>query len=197
MIVVDVETSGTNPETCSLLSIGAVDFSDPRNTFYAECRLFDGAEVSEKALEVNGFTHAQITDVSKPSEAEIMKQFVFWVSRISDRTVAGQNVGFDLGFLSAAAARAGIEISFGHRSVDLHSLCYARHLTLKKQVVLKGSRSNLSLDAVLVFVGLPEEPKPHHGLVGAKMEAEAFSRLLFARGLFSEFASYAVPSYLE
>ena len=56
MIVVDVETSGLDDEKNSLLSIGAVDFYNPKNQFYGECRVREGAEVNPEALEVNGFT---------------------------------------------------------------------------------------------------------------------------------------------
>ena len=34
MIVVDMESSGVEPHKYSLLSVGAVDFTNPDNTFY-------------------------------------------------------------------------------------------------------------------------------------------------------------------
>ena len=43
MIVVDVETSGMDAYKHSLLSIGAVDFENPVERFYEECRIWDGA----------------------------------------------------------------------------------------------------------------------------------------------------------
>jgi len=42
MVVVDVETSGLDPQKYAMLSIGAVDFENPERQFYAECRAFDG-----------------------------------------------------------------------------------------------------------------------------------------------------------
>jgi hypothetical protein len=56
----------------------------------------------------------------------------------------------------------------------------------------KNDRSDLSLDTILKYVGLPEEPKPHIGLNGAKYEAECFSRLLYGKNLLPEFAKYPV-----
>ena len=56
MIIIDVETTGLDPERCSLVSIGAVDFSCPERQFYGECQAWDGAEVSADALAINGFT---------------------------------------------------------------------------------------------------------------------------------------------
>lgn len=57
---------------------------------------------------------------------------------------------------------------FGHRSVDLHSVAFAK---LGK---------SLSLDGILQAVGLQPEPKPHNALTGARLERDAF-KLLLAR----------------
>ena len=48
MIIIDVETTGLDPKKYSIVSIGAVDFKKPMRTFYEECRIWDGAEVSEE-----------------------------------------------------------------------------------------------------------------------------------------------------
>ena len=56
MIVLDVETSGTDPNKHSILSLGALDLSNPSNQFYGECRAFEGAHLEEEAFAVNGFT---------------------------------------------------------------------------------------------------------------------------------------------
>ena len=42
MIVLDTESTGLNPLTDSILSIGAIDLNDPTNQFYDECRIWDG-----------------------------------------------------------------------------------------------------------------------------------------------------------
>ena len=54
MIVVDIETSGTSPYKHSILSIGAVDFSNPERQFYQECQIEKDKEYTEEALNVNG-----------------------------------------------------------------------------------------------------------------------------------------------
>ena len=46
------------------------------------------------------------------------------------------------------------------------------------------------------YVGLPEEPKPHKGINGAKFEAEAMSRLIYGRGLLKEFDCFEIPKEL-
>jgi transposase InsO family protein len=60
------------------------------------------------------------------------------------------------------------------------------------EIPRKNDRSDLSLGTILHYLGLPEEPKPHHALNGAKYEAEAFSRILYGKNLLSEFAQYSI-----
>ena len=65
MIILDIEASGTNYEKHSIVSIGAFDFDNPSNRFYEECRVWDGANIDEDALEVKGFTEAELRDPNK------------------------------------------------------------------------------------------------------------------------------------
>ncbi len=199
MIVVDTETTGLYPEKHSIVSIGAVFFSEPVShpLFYEECRIWDGAEVSKAALAVNGFTEEEIRDPRKQSLGDLVRHFLKWVEDIPFRTIAGENPSFDRGFLENSCERHGIAWAFGHRTVDLHSLCFAHHLERGSMPAIKNGRSDLSTDKILRYVGLPEEPKPHHALVGAKMEAEAFSRLIYGHGLLDQFQHFPVPAYLQ
>lgn len=43
MIILDVETTGTDPSIHSLVSIGAVDFNNPDTRFMEECLVWSGA----------------------------------------------------------------------------------------------------------------------------------------------------------
>lgn len=83
--------------------------------------------------------------------------------------------------------------------IDLHSVSYTKHLELGMldEIPMKDGVSDLKADATYHFVGIPEEPKPHHALKGAKWEAEAFSRLLHGTSLFPEFLHLSVPGYLR
>jgi len=202
MIVVDVETTGLRPEKNSIVSIGAIDFSNPQNQFYQECRIWEGAEISDQALKVNGFTKEEITNPDKPSLEETVFKFIEWTKNIEDQTLAGHNVWFDALFLRDALNRAkvkgySLEERFGSRNVDLHSECYAHHLKKGINPPKKNERTDLNLDKVLLYVGLLEEPNPHNALTGAKMEAEAFSRFFFGKALFEEFEKYSIPNYLK
>ena len=196
MIVVDVETTGLDPRKHSIVSIGAVDFSNPKNQFYQECQIWDGAEVTQEALEVNGFSEEEVRDPHKKTLEEIAKEFFKWMERLPDKTLAGQDPSFDKGFLKALAERHGIEWKLGRRTVDLHSICYFHHLKKGVTPPTKEDRTALNLDKIANYVGLPDEPKPHNALTGAKVEAEAFSRFIFGKPLLEEFKKFPIPAHL-
>lgn len=196
MLIVDVEASGTEAWKHSIVSIGALDSQDPSNRFYAECRVWEGAHIMDEALKVNGFSREQITDQKKPTEAEIIHEFLHWSEGLADRTLAGQNVSFDRDFIKYAAERAGhTDWPFAYRTIDTHTLCYMHMIErgIRPPFDSKHKRSALNLDAVMNYCGIPDEPDPHNALTGALSHAEVISRLLYDRKLLPEFEQYAVP----
>lgn len=194
MIIIDVEASGTEAHKHSIVSLGALDFANPTNRFYEECRIWDGAHIMDGALEVNGFTKEQITDPNKQSEADLVHTFLHWSEGVEERTFAGQNVSFDRDFVRYAAERAGhTEWPFAYRTVDTHTLCYMHMISRGLRPPIAHRRSALDLDAVLNYCGIPEEPTPHNALTGALSHAEVVSRLLYGRKLLPEFAEYEIP----
>ena len=195
MIVVDVETTGTNPKIHSIVSVGAVDFAQPDRQFYRECRIFDGAQVEAAALAVNGFTLEQVTDANKQSLEQTIAEFIAWCSPVANRTLAGHNTAFDHDFLQSSAERYNLAYRFGYRVLDLHSFCWMHMARCGQTQLTRNGLSSLGSDAILRYTGLPEEPKPHNGLVGAKMEAEAFCRLAYGRPLLDEFKIHPLPAY--
>lgn len=193
MLVIDAEFTGLDPRAHSIVSIGAVDFNDPERQFYGECRIWDGAHIMPEALAVNGFTEEQVRDPKKQSLEELAQSFHRWIEQSNDRTLAGQNVALDRDFLNESFRRAGLEFRFAHRNVDSHSVAYAYFAKKGMPLPKKDDyQSALSLDKILTILGLPPEPKPHIALNGAKLEAEAFSRLMFEKNLLPEFAQYPI-----
>lgn len=194
MIVVDVEATGTDYAKHSIVSLGALEFENPSNRVYLECRIWDGAHISDEALAVCGYTREEVVDKNKMTEGELIRNFLGWMSGIEDRTLAGQNVSFDRDFLRAAALREHLEWPFAHRTIDTHTLAYM-HMTLKGlSVPHEKHHSALNLDAVLNYVGIPDEPEPHNALTGALSHAEVISRLLFNKPLLDEFQTYPLPA---
>tara|TARA_B100000745_G_scaffold89693_1_gene56354 strand:+ start:981 stop:1574 length:594 start_codon:yes stop_codon:yes gene_type:complete len=195
MLVIDIEGSGTEYQKHSIVSIGAIDMENSERQFYGECRIWDGAHIMEGALEVNGFTEAEITDPAKKSEADLVKEFIEWTEEMSDRTLAGQNVSYDRDMLKAASERAGLPWNLAYRSIDTHSLCWMHMVKrgLVPPIDPQHKRSALNLDAILNYCGIPDEPTPHNALTGAKSHAEVISRLLDDKKLLPEFASFEIP----
>lgn len=195
MLIVDTECSGLRPDRHSILSIGALDFRNPENRFYGECRIWAGAEIMEEALAVNGFTEAEATDMNKQSEAELMTAFLDWTQNLPERTLTGQNVSYDRGMLTAAAERAGINWNLAYRTVDVHTLAWMHVIQSNgvPPVDEKHKRSKLNSKAILNYCGLPKEPDPHNALTGALWHAEVTARLLYDKKLLPEFAEFEIP----
>ena len=195
MIIIDIEASGTNYEKHSIVSIGALDFDNPENRFYGECRIWDGAHIMDGALEVNGFTKEQILDSNKQSEAELVTAFMEWSQHMSDRTLTGQNVSFDRDMLKHACDRANIPWDLAHRTIDTHTLCFMHMIKrgLTPPIDPQHRRSALNLDAILNYCGIPDEPEPHNALTGALSHAEVTSRLLYDKKLLPEFSQFEIP----
>ena len=198
MIVVDVETTGFSPSRHGIISIGAIEFEKPQNQFYSECRIDTKTAVDEQALAVNGFTLKAITDLSKPSLAEIIRKFSEWIERIPDKTIGGHNTIFDVGMLRAAFRKAKLDFDFAYQSIDMHNLAYMHMKRGRAQIPInKFGFFSIKANGVFEYVGLPDEPTPHNALVGAKMEAEAMSRLIHGQNLLAEFKQFSLPNYLN
>ena len=195
MIVLDVEASGVNYEKHSIVSIGALDFDNPNDQFYDECRVWDGAQIDPEALEVNGFTKEELLDTKKKTEAEIVRAFIAWVQSKRDWTIVGQNPSFDRDFIRAAAARAHIDFPLAYRTIDTHTLAYMHMVKhgITPPFDKEKHRTSLNLDAVLNYVGIPEEPSPHNALTGALSHAEVTARLLYDKQLLPEFDQFPIP----
>lgn len=195
MLILDIEASGTNYEKHSIVSIGAVDFEHPEDRFYGECRIWEGAHIMDGALEVNGFTEAEITDLSKATESELVKDFLAWTEHLTDRTLTGQNVSFDRDMLKAGAERAGFNWDLAYRTLDTHTMCWMHIIKrgLTPPIDEEHRRSALNLDAVLNYCGIPSEPDPHNALTGALCHAEVTARLLYDKKLLPEFEQFEIP----
>ena len=155
MIVLDIETTGTDPQRHSIVEVGAIDFENPGNYFNERCSIWEGAEINFKALEINGLTLNEIQSKSILTQKELISKFIIWMDKIEDKTIAGQNVDFDINFLNESAARCGLTFSLGKRKVDQHSIVYAHFL--------KSSRDRASasyLAPLIALCGFGSEGNP-------------------------------------
>ena len=195
MIIVDVEMTGTDVRYHGIVSVGAIDLCNSAEQFYEECRVFSTEHIMEDALEVNGFTHEDITDPTKQDEGELISHFLVWAGERSDHTLAGHNPYFDLSFLKAAAFRNDLNWTLADRTIDLHSVCYAHMIWTGTVPPVEKHRSGITSDLVFQYTGIPAEPHPHNALNGALWEAEALYRLLYGVPLLDQFHPYPVTTH--
>lgn len=198
MIVLDIETTGLDPEENGIVSIGALDINNPDDYFYEECRIREGERIDPNALEVNGFSVEECRDKNRQSTRELLQHFEAWISTRTIKMIGGLHVAsFDVPFLNKKASQVGLRMRLHKRSIDLHSIAYAKMHTLGKVVPMTDGWSVMDTDFIHPFCGLPKEPKPHNGLNGAKWEAESIYRLVHGKSLLKEFSRYPVPDYLS
>ena len=120
-VVVDVETGGFNNQTDALLEIAAViiDMEDdgtlvPGETVNSYVTPFAGSNIDPKALEVTGIDLNHPLRVTMEENAALGKIFTPIRKQIkatgcTRAILVGHNAHFDLGFVHAAAERAGIK----------------------------------------------------------------------------------------
>jgi DNA polymerase III epsilon subunit-like protein len=193
MIILDVETSGIDINKNSILSIGALDFTNPEKEFYGECKVWKGAHINSDSLKVNGFTEEDTVDSDKQTDTELVRKFIDWAMNCSNHTFAGQNPSFDRDFLHMASLRAHFDWPFTSRTIDQHTLCYMHMIKRGITPPVAKGRTDLNSDKIMEYVGIPAEIHPHNALNGAKIAAEAISRLLYDKNLLPEFKEYPIP----
>ena len=181
MIVIDIETTGTNPNKHAILSIGAINFKKTKNQFYGECRISKDVSIDNKALKINGFLKKDILSKQKQSLKSLLMEFSKWIDKQNtDNIMMGHNIHFDYEFLKVAYFKNKLTFPFTYRLVDLHSIAFYKSL---KNNNLENI-DFLSLNKILQSISLPKDKTPHNALERAKMEIEAFYKLIYNKSAF-------------
>lgn len=120
-VVVDVETGGFNARTDALLEIAAVTlhmddrgYLDIADSIAFHVQPFEGANIESAALEVNGIDPHHPLRPALPEREALTRVFrevrqAVRASGCKRAVLVGHNAHFDLGFLNAAVARAGVK----------------------------------------------------------------------------------------
>ncbi len=153
LVVVDVETSGTDPKLADLLEIGAVKLKGGKITDRWSTLVDPGRPIV--GHQMHGITDKDVKGAPKPQEAA--RQFLAFAG---DSTLVGHNVGFDLGFLEEALGD-GYRFEAGR---------YFDTLTLARESFPGGSESYKLADLAR-FLGV-EMPATHRALPDAEATAE-------------------------
>lgn len=179
-VVVDVETGGFNEVTDALLQIAAVLLDiDEKGRLYCvdtiSCHVnpFEGANLDPKSMQVNGIDVDHPFRLALDEKQALPKIFKPVRNALKNQgcnkaILVGHNAHFDLNFINAAAARAGIKRNPFHPfstfdTVSLAGLAYG-------QTVLARSIRSAGLDW--------DSSEAHTAVYDAEMTATLFCKIV-------------------
>jgi DNA polymerase-3 subunit epsilon len=196
MIVIDLETSGTDLVNCGIWQIGAVDFEDPKRIFLEEGHIDDKDKVSKEAMNIIGKTEKEIREKNKRSQKQLLKNFFKWCGKSKIKNYMCENPQFDVAFLETKARKYHLKFPFHYRAFDLHSIAQARILNISGKILVKKGHSAGFRD-IIKFCGMKDERKFHNALEDAKLTAECFSRIFYGKNMIKEYDRFKIPNYLK
>lgn len=208
-IVVDIETSGLDLVKSGIWQIGAVDLNTMEE-FLEEARIDEEDLIEEGALKVTGKTEEELRDKNKQSQKELIKKFMNWVGPRKMKNFVCHHPHWDIGWIIVRLKKYCLDSKFDHKSFDTHTIAQVKFFELNGKFLTKeNNNSNMSLRNVLKLCGIQDtrremrkeeifiEGKPHNALEDAKLTAECFSRLVFGKNLFEEYAKFKIPQELR
>ena len=166
-IVLDTETTGTDPAGDRIVEIGCVEllnYIPTGRTFHVYVN--PQRPMSQGAFEVHGLSDSFLAD--KPVFAAVAPEFLEFVR---DARLVIHNAAFDLGFLNAELGRCGHPTFEPSRAACTLSLARRKH---------PGAAN--SLDALCSRYGIDNSRRTKHGaLLDAEILAEVYIELIGGR----------------
>lgn len=163
-IIFDTETTGLDPQSGDrLVEIGCIEMVNRVTTGQTFHAYFNPDRSMPAAAEaIHGLSDVFLAD--KPRFAERAGEVLEFMG---DSPLVAHNAGFDLGFLNAELAIAGIEPVPSDRIIDTVALARVRHPGAK-----------LSLDALCTRYGIDRSHRTKHGaLLDAELLAQVYVEL--------------------
>ncbi len=155
IVALDVETTGLDPSSDSIIEIGAVRFSGRRVEAEWSTLVNPNRLIPPLITQLTGITNEMVRNA--PPVQSIIKAFEDF---IGDSPVLGHSVGFDLAFLE----RVGLQVY--SQVIDTYELA----------AVLLPTASRYSLGALGQLLGIPF-PARHRALDDARLTHAVFTRL--------------------
>ena len=161
-VVVDLETTGLNPETDDIIEIGAI-----KMLRHERIETFDAIIKTERSIpsgisEMTGINEQMLSDSGELLCDVLIKLSSF----LGNLPIVGHNIDFDKSFLLNACAKCGCPLIV-NRCIDTLSL--ARRL-------IKGVE-NHKLDTLAVRFGI-ERGKCHRGVNDCETTAQVYRKLI-------------------
>lgn len=167
-ISVDIEADGPIPGKYSMLSLGAVNLSQPERTFLSYLRPISDNFVPE-ALRVSGLDRQQLSrDGIQPADA--MRAFYTWVEAQGPRPVFVSFSSWDWIFVYWYLMTFIGDSPFGHSSLDMKSYYMGRfETTWRETTKSKIAQARPSL--------LKDLHHTHEALADAREQGYLFNRM--------------------
>jgi len=209
MIVVDIETSGSDRVKCGIWQIGAINLNNPKDYFLQEARIDERDIIEDRILEKSGKTKKELMDKKKQSEKQLLINFFEWIEEKPMKNFLCQNPAFDFVFLNIKSKKYDLIMPVHYRNFDLHSIAQTKYYELNKkflvnddtlenkgEFLVKGIHSEMGLSNILKLCGMRDNRKEHNALEDAKLTGECFFRLMYGQNLFPEYAKFKIPREL-
>jgi len=166
----DVETTGLDPKTSAISQIAAIAPNGSECSI--EMKPFDGAEISPKALQVQGITVKQL--MTRETQFEGFSRFCKFVTCFDEQPfmIAGYNAGFDKNFIFESMIR------LGYRPIQLFSP-YVVDVYALTQIYFSDLQSkpcNFQLSTVCAWFKIPL-PGAHNALADIRATQTLFTLL--------------------
>lgn len=124
LIVFDVETTGTDPETSSVIQIGAVKISkdmiiidEPIQLLIKPYKNF----WSKEAENVHGTSFEFLLEYGLDLQ-DALERFIYWIAKPKEIYLAQWSCGFDTDMLKSAFKFIDFEYPFNYRAYDIASI---------------------------------------------------------------------------
>lgn len=176
LIILDIETTGTDILTHSICDLGAVKLNDDLNVYDKfktpnYIRPFTDSYDPE-AMKVHNIPIEKITSNKTPHFKEVSQDFNDWVGDFSSCMLASWGVSFDMTFLETSYNRVRCPWFFGYRYLDIRTLA---HWEMNKY----NFDDSLSLKEVCSYYNIPFEAHKYHTALGdAEMEARLLKKIV-------------------
>jgi DNA polymerase III alpha subunit (gram-positive type) len=166
LIVIDVETTGLDPQLDDLIEIGAIKLDQKTleevGSFERKVRLQHPERIAPEAIAINGYTEEGWLEAVALETA--MGEFAPFAA---DGVFVAHNVCFDYGFVAESFRRSGVKDTMDYHRIDLPSIAWSRF----------PDRTKLNLSEIARDLGIGAEPTPHRALTGARWATAVLRKL--------------------
>ena len=172
-VIVDVETTGWSPEEAGITEIGAVRMSGGQVRAEFSTLVNPGRAIPPDIVALTGITDEMVT--AAPPQAAALASFLDFAE---GAVLTAHNAPFDVGFLAAAGASAGLPGPAGPvlDTVVLDTVALARRL-LATGGLAADDVPNCKLSTLAGYFGAPPGPQ-HRALADARATATVLAGLL-------------------